>query len=64
MTLSGWRTITGIGDLMVVEGTSKCCALIDLGLRRLVKAENEVGWVETALIMSKVILKEIESDLL
>ena len=49
---------------MAVEGTSKCCALIDLSLRRLVKAENEVGWVETALIVSKVNLEEIELDLL
>jgi len=47
-----WKTYGARRDLKVLCTT-------DLGLRRLVKADNEVGWVDTVLIKPKVILEEI-----
>jgi hypothetical protein len=49
-----WKSYGGRRDLKVLCTT-------DLGLRRLVKADNEVGWVDTVLIKPKVILEEILS---
>ena len=50
-----WKTYGARRDLKVLCTT-------DLGLRRLVKADNEVGWVDTVLIKPKVILEEILSS--
>jgi hypothetical protein len=50
-----WKTYDARRDLKVLCTT-------DLGLRRLVKADNEAGWVDTVLIKPKVILEEILSS--
>lgn len=50
-----WKTYGPRRDLKVLCTT-------DLGLRRLVKADNEVGWIDTVLIKPKVILEEILSS--
>lgn len=50
-----WKSYGGRRDLKVLCTT-------DLGLRRLVKADNEVGWADTVLIKPKVILEEILSS--
>ncbi|KAF9650964.1 hypothetical protein BDM02DRAFT_3111268 [Thelephora ganbajun] len=50
-----WKSYGARMDLKVMCTT-------DLGLRRLVKADNEVGWVDTVLVKPKVILEEILSS--
>ena len=50
-----WKTYGARRDLKVLCTT-------DLGLRRLAKADNEVGWVDTVLIKPKVIMEEILSS--
>jgi len=50
-----WKSYGARRDLKVLCTT-------DLGLRRLIKADNEVGWVDTVLIKPKVILEEILSS--
>lgn len=50
-----WKSYDTRRDLKVLCTT-------DLGLRRLVKADNEAGWVDTVLIKPKVILEEILSS--
>lgn len=50
-----WKSYGPRRDLKVLCTT-------DLGLRRLVKADNEDGWVDTVLIKPKVILEEILSS--
>ncbi|KAF9782386.1 hypothetical protein BJ322DRAFT_1009539 [Thelephora terrestris] len=50
-----WKTYEARRDLKVLCTT-------DLGLRRLVKADNEAGWIDKVLIKPKVILEEILSS--
>ena len=50
-----WKSYGGRRDLKVLCTT-------DLGLRRLVKADNEEGWADAVLIKPKVILEEILSS--